>query len=249
MERLHLDPLDVLHGRDKPGDPLDIGGIVGQARHQREAHPYRLAHRGQPLGKTQRRSQIAPGRLAIGLGVAALDVEQHEIEVGQELLVGAIAEKARRFDRRVKAHLLGGGQYSPRKRELHHRLAAGDRQAAIERAQRRRKVRKPIDHLLARKRRCRPSDARYRDCGSTSSEAGSRTRTGPPAGRVRRSATTSRRNGRSRTRLRLVSVDRLRPAHRATAPTRRSCRLPASRLPSCDMAPLPGLRSGRGRCG
>src|SRR5947209_12161359 len=29
MERLHLDPLDVLHGRDEARDLVDIGDIVG----------------------------------------------------------------------------------------------------------------------------------------------------------------------------------------------------------------------------
>ena len=62
MERLHLDPLDILHRRDEPGDLLDIGGIVGEARHQREAHPHGLADRGEPLGEAQRRRQVAAGR-------------------------------------------------------------------------------------------------------------------------------------------------------------------------------------------
>src|SRR4029077_10363990 len=39
MERLHLDPLDILHRGDEPGDLIDVGGIIGESRHQREAHP------------------------------------------------------------------------------------------------------------------------------------------------------------------------------------------------------------------
>ena len=64
MERLHLDPLDVLHRRDEARDLLDIGGIVGEARHQREAHPDRLADRRQPLGEAQGRRELAAGHLA-----------------------------------------------------------------------------------------------------------------------------------------------------------------------------------------
>src|SRR5262245_37649732 len=61
MEGLDLDPLDILHRRDKFGDPFDIGGIVRGARHKGEAHPRRLVHLRQPLGKAQGRSQIAAG--------------------------------------------------------------------------------------------------------------------------------------------------------------------------------------------
>src|SRR6266403_2693588 len=39
VERLHLHPLDVLHGRDKSRDTVDVRRIVGRARHQREADP------------------------------------------------------------------------------------------------------------------------------------------------------------------------------------------------------------------
>src|SRR5260221_13455058 len=41
MERLNLDPLDVLHRPDEFGDPFDVCRIVRQARHKREANPHR----------------------------------------------------------------------------------------------------------------------------------------------------------------------------------------------------------------
>ena len=85
MERLHLDPLDVLHRRDKFGDAFDIGGIVGEARHQREAHPRRLADRREALGEAQGRRQIAAGHRAIGVGIRAFDVEQNEIEARTDM--------------------------------------------------------------------------------------------------------------------------------------------------------------------
>ena len=43
MERQDLDPFDIFHRRDEPGDALDIGGIVGEAGHQHEADPDRLS--------------------------------------------------------------------------------------------------------------------------------------------------------------------------------------------------------------
>src|SRR6187399_3359352 len=42
VERLHLDPFDVLHRRNEPGDALDVGGIVGLSGDKREADPRRL---------------------------------------------------------------------------------------------------------------------------------------------------------------------------------------------------------------
>src|SRR5215510_13340724 len=101
MERLDFYPFDVFHRRDKFGDPFDIGGIIRGARHEGEAHPRRLVHFRQPLGKAQGWSQIAPGYLAIGLRVRTFDVEQNKVEHREKGIVGTIAQKARRFDGRV----------------------------------------------------------------------------------------------------------------------------------------------------
>src|ERR1700757_2286510 len=45
VEWLHFHPLDVLHGRDKFCDAVDVGGVVGLAGYQREANPDRLSQR------------------------------------------------------------------------------------------------------------------------------------------------------------------------------------------------------------
>ena len=50
----------------------------------------------------------------------------------------------------MKTHLLGRSQYPPGEGELHHRLAARNGQAAVKRAQSRRKAAEPIDDLLRR---------------------------------------------------------------------------------------------------
>src|SRR4029079_16194189 len=135
MERLYLDPLDILHRGNEPSDLIDVGGIIGESRHQCEAHPYRLADCGQPLGEAQRWRQIPGGRGAIGFRIPAFDVQQHEIEAREIAVVGAVTEKARCLDRRMKAHLSGRSQYSPGEAELHHRLSALDGEAAVERPQ------------------------------------------------------------------------------------------------------------------
>ncbi len=91
MERLNFHPLDVLHGRDKFGDALDIRGIVGLAGHEREPYPRRLADRGEALRKPQRRREIAAGDLAIGVGIRALDVEQDQIDDRQVGIIGPVS--------------------------------------------------------------------------------------------------------------------------------------------------------------
>ncbi len=48
----------------------------------------------------------------------------------------------------MQAHFLGAGQDALRKSELHHHLAARDRQPAIERPESRRKCAETIDDLL-----------------------------------------------------------------------------------------------------
>jgi hypothetical protein len=119
----------------------------------------------------------------------------------EEALVGAVAEKARRLDRRVQAHLLGAGEYPRVKASCTigsppEIVRPPPRRAAP--ARNRQAGRAPARP----RRRCRPSGARCRGCGSRCSAAGSPTRTARRAGPARRSATTSRRSGHSRRRLR-----------------------------------------------
>ena len=189
MEGLHLDPLDVLHRRHEPGDAFDIGWVVGQSGHERKPYPDGLADLGQPFGESQSGGEFAAGYLAIGLGVRTLDVEQDEIDVGEILVVGPVAQKSRCFNGRMKAHLLGCGKDALGKCELHHDLTAGDSQA------RRQATAAPARSLtadrspVAPKCRYRLSDATYRDCDSTSSAIGSRIQKGQLAGRDRQSGT------------------------------------------------------------
>src|SRR5258705_11570663 len=42
MERLYLDPLDVLHRRDESSDAVDVGGVGGLAGGEGGAEPHRL---------------------------------------------------------------------------------------------------------------------------------------------------------------------------------------------------------------
>ena len=250
VERLHLDPLDVLHRRDEAGDAFDIGGIVGSPGTSVKRTQTGLPIGGQPLGEAQ---ASAPDR-----GRSPCDrcpdrqllmSSRTRSRSDREAVVGAVAEKARRLDRRVQAH---AALAPARIRRVKASCTIGSPPEIVRPPSSARSAgaKSPSRsmHLLAPRRRCRPSDARYRGCGSRCSAAGSPTGTARCAGRARRSATTSRRNGRSRTRPRRRPRARLRPARRARCPTRRSCRLPASRLYRSGHG-APRLRSGRGRCG
>src|SRR5947199_7680255 len=53
VERLHLDPLDVLHRGDESGDSIDVRRIIRETGHQGEPHPSPLAGGGEPLGEPQ----------------------------------------------------------------------------------------------------------------------------------------------------------------------------------------------------
>ena len=150
VERLHLDPGDVLHRRDEAGDAVDVGGVVGRARYQGEADPGRLAERRKPFGEPQGRGEVAAGDGLVGVRIRALDVEQDEIDHREVVVVGPVAEEAGGLDRGVQAHFLGAGKDAAGEVALHHRLAARDREPAVERAQRRRERAQPVDHLLGR---------------------------------------------------------------------------------------------------
>ena len=150
MERLHLDPLDVLHRRDKAGDALDIRRIVGRAGNEREPDPDRLGYRSKALGKAQGGREVPAGHPPVGGGIRALDVEQNMVDHRQVGIVGAIAQKSRCLDRRMQAHFLGAGEYSSGECELHHRLAARYRQASTQAADRGREVAEPAQHVIDR---------------------------------------------------------------------------------------------------
>ncbi|MFZ1213826.1 MAG: hypothetical protein WAO13_10625 [Pseudolabrys sp.] len=59
MKRLHLDPLDVFHWRDKFRDPLDVSGIIRKTWDERESDPHRLPDRSKTLGESQSWSEVA----------------------------------------------------------------------------------------------------------------------------------------------------------------------------------------------
>ena len=80
MKRLHLDPLDVFHWRDKFRDPLDVSGIIRKSWDERESDPHRLPDRSKTLGESQSWSEVPAGHSAIRIRIRALDVEENEIQ-------------------------------------------------------------------------------------------------------------------------------------------------------------------------
>ena len=143
MEGQHFHPFHILHRRDEARHLRDVLGIVGEAGHQHEAYPDRLSHGGKALGEAERRLQFDARHPAIGVRIAALDVEQHQIDILEVVVIGAVAEEARCVEGGVQAHLLRRGEDAAGEAELHQRLAAGDGQAAAHGAQRRREIAEP----------------------------------------------------------------------------------------------------------
>src|SRR5262249_39422996 len=124
VERLNLDPFDILHRRDEFGDAIDISRIIGESRHEGEAYPHGLVQFRKAFGKAQGWRQITAGDRLVRVGVRALDIEQNQIENPKIGLVYAVTEKTGSFDRRMQTHVLRAGQDALSKGKLHQDLTA-----------------------------------------------------------------------------------------------------------------------------
>jgi hypothetical protein len=80
VKRLHFDPLDVFHWRDKFRDPLDVSGIVRESRDEGKPNPNWLPDRGKTFRESPGWSEVATGHGAIRIRVRAFDVEKDEIQ-------------------------------------------------------------------------------------------------------------------------------------------------------------------------
>ena len=118
--------------------PSTFARIVGQARHQHKADPDRLADRRQPLGEFNSRANVLTHGSAIGRRIPGLEVEQHEVDLAEIVVIGPRAEKTRRVQCGVKPHALGGCKKAFCEMHLHQWLSARDRQPATQGPQRRR---------------------------------------------------------------------------------------------------------------
>ena len=130
MERQHFHPFNIRHGSDELRDFLNVSGIIGQSGNQHEAHPHGLPHRVQPFGEAQRGREFDTRYLPVGVGISALDVEQHQIDALEIFVAGAVTEKARGIEGGMQTHCLRGREHSLSETELYERLTTGYRQAA-----------------------------------------------------------------------------------------------------------------------
>ena len=95
-------------------------------------------------------ARFPSGDAAIGLGVRAFDIEQHEIQCVKITVVDARPEIAGGLDRGMKAQFLRSGENALGKGGLNHWFPAGDGEAATERFQRIPESAEPIKDLLRR---------------------------------------------------------------------------------------------------
>ena len=87
VERLDLDPFDVLHGRHETGDALDIGRIVGEpgTRVKRTQTGFDSAARRS--AKRKRGRQVPSRHTLVSRGIRTLDVEQNKIDRDRYVIV------------------------------------------------------------------------------------------------------------------------------------------------------------------
>ena len=132
VESQHVDVFDgPVEALADPGHVLDVLLQVGQPWHEHEPHPDLLAGLRQPPSEVDGGLQQPPGDLVVGLLVARLDVEQAQVDVVDHLVGVVGVEEAGRVEAGVHAHLLGRVEHARDERRLHHRLAAGERDAAM----------------------------------------------------------------------------------------------------------------------
>ena len=128
---------DVLPSGDDLADLADVFGVVGQARNQHEADPHAggAAASRDAVAELDRGCQGTARRLLVGLLVAALDVQEHQVDGIEHLVVAVRAEETGGVDAGVHAHLLGTHEDALGELGLHEDLAAGQGDTALRRAE------------------------------------------------------------------------------------------------------------------
>ena len=90
------------------------------------------------IAELDRGRQGTASRLLVGLLVAALDVQEHQVDGIEHLVVAVCAQETGGVDAGVHAHLLGTHEDALGELGLHEDFAAGQRDAALRRAEIRR---------------------------------------------------------------------------------------------------------------
>ena len=130
VEAQDLHALDVLQRRNEVGQLFDVVVAVGQAGDEDEADPRRTPQCGEPLREFERRLERMAADFLKGRRIAALDVENLEIDVLQFLVGEPVAQPPRGLHRGVEPERLAAPENLRDERLLHHRVAARDRDAA-----------------------------------------------------------------------------------------------------------------------
>src|SRR5665811_2557214 len=97
-----LDPLNRGQALHERGNRLDVLDLVRQTRHQDESNPDRNPQVGQPAAELERRRELAPSYLTVGLGKSGLDVEKDETHVTEHLVARSRTEEAGGVQRSVQ---------------------------------------------------------------------------------------------------------------------------------------------------
>ena len=128
-------PLDRIERGDEVGHPFDVFRRIGQAGDEYEADPHRFAQGAQATGEIQRWLNLDAGDAAVRDRVEGFDVEQDQINVGQQRIRRPVAGKAGGVDHRMQLHGLAAAQQGGDEFGLEQGFATGNGDAAARAAE------------------------------------------------------------------------------------------------------------------
>ena len=130
MEGQHIHPLHIAEAGSIAGQGSDIVQLVSEPRHQHVAQPHGDAAGGQLLRKIQRGLQGLPCHLPVLLRVPGFDIQQHQVGIRQQGIIGIAAEVAGSIDAGVQPHFLAAAEQGTCEIRLEERVSAADGHAA-----------------------------------------------------------------------------------------------------------------------
>ena len=116
VEGEHIHPLHIAQPGSIASQGGDILQLVGEPRHQHIAQPDRDATGSQLLREIQRRLQGLPGHSPVLLRVPCLDIQQYQVGIRQQGIIGIATEVAGGIDAGVQPHFLAPSEQGSERR-------------------------------------------------------------------------------------------------------------------------------------
>jgi hypothetical protein len=129
-ERQDVHAVDVAQAGQEGAESVDGRRVVGPTGDEDVADPHGDGEPVEAGGEGQGGGEDAAGQFPVGGDVEGLDVEQHQVGVGEEFVGGAGAEEAGGVEGGVQTGRLAAAQHRAGEGGLEQRLAAGDRHSS-----------------------------------------------------------------------------------------------------------------------